>query len=414
MNNRLAFPVALLLAPWAAGHAADNRPQAVDEGLYFDVPANEVAYNVQIVRLDSGGYVTVYHGEPKKSPGQPGDAVKAAVQPGRFAFTMPSERRFAIHNDPHDTLSALYSTGPMWGGAGNPLVIKGKGCDPYFYVFFLVLTDDDGDRAGEDFRHQLCQARTLDFHDFDLRVLTAGRIEWKPFRPDAPAEWKRPWLLRDTNGERICSLQPKGFPHTQGLIGSICFHDGNYHLFYTDRSADGKTYLFHRTCSDLVSLHDDCTAWSSGVRLSDALPTGTLIRVALARDHARWAVLYNGYHEGPNGLRQDLFLHYTGDLSIHGANGLAGVRWFDRIVGEYGISAAFLGLKSGGGIFAQHDFLTDPRGALAVPEMDDDRAQIGGLLTWADFSRGVYGGQVYWARWLAPTSPPTTSIPHRQ
>ena len=242
----------------------------------------------------------------------------------------------------------------------------------------------------------------------------AGRIEWKPFRPDAPAEWKRPWLLRDASGERICSLQPTGFPHTQGLIGSICFHDDSYHFFYTDRDTDGKTYLFHRTCPDLVSLHDDRTAWSSAVRLSDAVPTGTVIRVALARDQTCWAVLYNGYHEGPNGLRQDLFLHYTGDLSIHGANGLAGVRWFDRIVGEHGISAAFLGLKSGGGIFAQHDFLTDPRGVLAVPEVDDGRPQIGGLLTWADFSRGVYGGQVYWARWLAPISPPAAGIQHRQ
>ena len=72
MKYILAFPVALLLAPLAASHAADNRPQVVDEGLYFDVPAHEVAYNVQIVRLDSGGYATVYHGEPKKSAGPAG------------------------------------------------------------------------------------------------------------------------------------------------------------------------------------------------------------------------------------------------------------------------------------------------------------------------------------------------------
>lgn len=409
MKHSLVLHVTLLLAPLAASHAADNRPRLVDEGLHFDVPASEVAYNVQIVRLDSGGYATVYHGEPKKSPGQPGDAVKVAVQPGRFTFQMPSDRRFAIQNDLHDPLSALYSAGPMWGGAGNPVVIKGQGSDRYFYVFFLTLADDDGDRAGEDFRHQLCQARTLDFREFELRVQIAGRIEWKPYRPDAPAEWKRPWPLRDANGERICSRGPTGFAHTQGLIGSICFHADRYHFFYTDRDTDGKTYLFHRTCLDLVSLQDDRTAWSSTARLSDAMPTGTVIRVALARDQTRWAALYNGYHEGPNGLRQDLFLQYTRDLTIHGANGLAGIRWFDRIVGEYGISTAFVGLRSGGGIFAQHDFLTDPRGVLTVPDVDDGRSPIGGLLTWADFSRGVYGGKVYWAKWLGPIQTTTAA-----
>jgi hypothetical protein len=100
-----------------------------------------------------------------------------------------------------------------------------------------------------------------------------------------------------------------------------------------------------------------------------------------------------------------LFLQCTGIPSALGAKGLAGIRWFDRIADDQGLGGAFLGLKSGGGNFSQHDFLTDPDGALAVPERDDKRPEIGGLLTWADFTRGVYGGQVFWARWRCSVSP---------
>ncbi len=400
LHNCSKLLAGLLLV--ACNFTAAGPPHIVDEGLYFDVPTNEVAYNVQIICLGLAGYATVYHGEPMKSINKPGDSVKVAVESGRFRCKMPTERRFAIHGDPLDTLSSLYSAADMWGGAGNPVTIKGKEPDAYFYVFFLAVTDDDRNWQGEDFRHSLCQARTLDFHDFELRARVDGRVDWKPFRTDSPPEWKRPWLLRDTTGERICSRQPTGFPNTQGLIGSICFHGNAYYFFYTDRDTDGKTYLYYRTCPDLTALHEERTAWSVAKRISDPVTTGTVIRVAKVRDRSRWAVLYNGYHEGPKGMRQDLFLQYTGDLSIDGTNGLAGVRWFDRAVSDCGISSAFLGLKSGGGIFAQHDFLTDPYGALAVPDGDDNRPQVGGLLTWADFTRGVYGGQVYWARWQEP------------
>ena len=85
-------------------------------------------------------------------------------------------------------------------------------------------------------------------------------------------------------------------------------------------------------------------------------------------------------------------------------------------IGIATLSAVLFGPRSGRAVWSTTLLfaLTDPQGALAVPEMDDDRSQIGGLLTWADFSRGVYGGQVDWARWLAPTFPPATGIPHRQ
>jgi hypothetical protein len=38
-------------------------------------------------------------------------------------------------------------------------------------------------------------------------------------------------------------------------------------------------------------------------------------------------------------------------------------------------------------------------GNLAVTEQDDRSPDVGGMLTWADFTRGVYGGQVHWAKW---------------
>lgn len=416
MKACLASLTALLLAPVTQVRAAEaphglvaRQPQVLDEGLFFDVPATEVAYNVQITRLDSGGYATVYHGEPKKAPGLPGDAVKAALQPGVFTYAMPKERHFAIPNDTEDTESALYSVGKMWGGAGNPMTVRSRRGDPYFHVFFISVTDDDGSRSGDDYRHHLGQARTRDFRTFELRVKAEGRVTWKPLSNATPREGKRPWLLRDRNGEPIAGRRATAHPDTQGLIGSIFFQGGTFHFCYTDRDQNGKTYLFHRTCENLDAVSDGRTGWSPAARISGPLPTGTVIRVAPTRDRKSLVILYNGYWEDSHGLRQGLFLQHTTPASLDSPGGLAGKGWFDRIIGENGIGPAIarLDLKSGGGNFAQHDFLTDAEGALTVPETDDTHPEIGGLLTWADFTRGVYGGQVFWARWqsISPAQP---------
>jgi hypothetical protein len=383
-----------------------------DEGLYFDVPSNEVAYNVQILRRGAEGYATVYHGEPKKTPGKPGDAIKAALAAGAFGGTMPAARTFAIHSDPQDSLSALYSPPDAWGGAGNPMVVRGTDGDPFYHVFFLSVVDDNHDWKGNDFRHVICQARTRDFQEYDLLAEVEGRIEWKPYRDDTPAAWRRPWVLRDETGERICSRFAADPHSTQGLIGSICFHDGRYHFFSTDRDSDGKTYLFVRRASSLVGPSNGRTSWSAATRLSGPLPGGIVIRVAKARDGARWAALYNGYRAGPKGMQADLFLQYTGDLSLTGPQGLAGLRWFDA-GGENPTNASmWLGLQSGGGNFSQHCFLTDAYGNLTVTEEDDRSPEVGGMLTWADFTRGVYGGQVYWAKWtIGPANVGTQKSP---
>lgn len=412
-RHTLSLFTVLLLAPLAVRSA--EIPQVLDEGLYFDVPSTEVAYNVQIIRLTPGGYATVYHGEPRKTPGLPGDAVKAALQTGEFAFAMPKERHFAIPNDTEDAQSALYSVGTMWSGAGNPMTIRGRGDEPYFHLFFIAVTDDDRNRTGEDYRHHVCQARTRDFREFDLRVEAEGRIAWKPLRDSSPREWKRPWLLRDRNGDLIRSRQATAYPDTQGLLGSIFFQGGAYHFCYTDRDTDGQTYLFHRTCEDIDAVDDNRTGWSPAARLSDPLPTGTLIRVAPTRDRKALAALYNGYWEGPQRLHAALFLQHTSSATPDAPGGLAEIRWFERVVGHNGVglTTARLDVKAGGGNLSQHDFLTDPEGALAVPEADDTRPEVGGLLTWADFTRGVYGGQVFWARWqsMPPAQPACVKDP---
>jgi hypothetical protein len=84
---------------------------------------------------------------------------------------------------------------------------------------------------------------------------------------------------------------------------------------------------------------------------------------------------------------------------LTGPQGLAGLRWFDANGEKPTNASMWLGLQSGGGNFSQHCFLTDAYGNLTVTEQDDHSPDVGGMLTWADFTRGVYGGQVYWAKW---------------
>jgi hypothetical protein len=177
-----------------------------DEGLYFDVPASEVAYNVQILRRKTEGYAIVYHAEPRKAAIKPGDSVRVATQPIPFRFTMPDEHPYVLFGDLEDRLSPLYSPMDRWNGTGNPMVVQGLPGDPFYYVFFLAVTEDEPGWKGVHCRHSLCQARTRDFRAFDLLADFEGRIEWKPFRPDSPAAWRRPWLLCDETGG--------GFPPT--------------------------------------------------------------------------------------------------------------------------------------------------------------------------------------------------------
>lgn len=93
-RHTLSLFTVLLLAPLAVRSA--EIPQVLDEGLYFDVPSTEVAYNVQIIRLTPGGYATVYHGEPSKMPGLPGDAVDQAAMEWTLTFRNAREKPTVI------------------------------------------------------------------------------------------------------------------------------------------------------------------------------------------------------------------------------------------------------------------------------------------------------------------------------
>lgn len=109
-----------------------------DEGRYYDTPACEVAYALSVLHTADNKYVTIYHSEPKKTPckGYPGDSMKTAIAPGAFEYVMPADKDFRFYNHLTDTLSVLYSPeahGPEgWGGAGNPMVVKGAGEDSFY------------------------------------------------------------------------------------------------------------------------------------------------------------------------------------------------------------------------------------------------------------------------------------------
>ena len=386
-----------------------------DAFLYYDTPSTEVAYNTQIIQASPSLYYTVYHSESKKPVGYfyPGDSVKSGTQSGNFSYTMPGNTDFRIYSTSTDPQSILYSANSYdpyigWGGAGNPMVVKGA-ADDYYYTLFLGLSDDGFDRSQDDYRHFLLQARTLDFQNFDLRTELYGQVQWQPFTPANSEFARRARTIQDVNGNTIMSRLGVAPTQTQGLIGSMVYDNGLYHYFYTDVDIDGKTYLFQRQTTDIASLNN---TWSAAEKVSnEVLPLGTVVRVAKAKNMDRWVVLYNGYHGSTSGWVGDLFIQYTKDLSIIGDGGLSSIEFFDSIdpTTGFGVNNEFyLNLQVGGNSFAQHDWMTDPFGNLAVP--DSLGANTGGLLTWSDFSAGVYGGDVYGIPWTAIAVPEPGSI----
>jgi hypothetical protein len=378
-----------------------------DEGRYYDTPANEVAYALSVLRTADDRYVTIYHSEPKKTPGQgyPGDAVKTAIEPGAFTYMMPADKDFRFYNDVTDKLSVLYSPeahGPEgWGGAGNPMVVKGAGRDPYYYMFFVAVTDDDRDRDLQeaDFRHYLCQGRLLNLRDWELRTgLTSQGPVWRPFRADAPVEERRPYLLKDTTGQPIRSHVAAKFEDTQGLLGSICRDQDTYYFFYTCPDPDGSTYLFVRT---LAAQDLGGGSWSAPERVSsDPLMRGTLVKVAKAHGMDRWAVFYNGYKEVGGKLVGDLMLQYTERLIVVGPGGISELRFYDYWRQGHAVSRdKYLGLASGTTPGAQFYFMIDDCGNLTVASQEDQSYRRGGFVFWTSFTGSVYGDDVYRAGW---------------
>jgi hypothetical protein len=415
--------ISVLILAHASARAADDSSsyscgdvlvshEAEREGLYYDTPANRVAYNVQIVKIAEAGsprYVTVFHCEPRnKGLGKPGDSIRIGWSEGLFSYKMPAECAYRLWGVQDDSQNLLFSADAFgvegWGGTGNPMMVKGLPGDDYYYIFFLAVGDDDSDRnvQEDDYRHILLQARTRDFIHVDLRADIDGAACWKPFDDVAPKQWRRPKPVIDVDGKRVCNRIGRKQGTTQGLIGSICMANGVYHFFYTEIDQDNKTYLFHRECSNPATLDN---TWSRAERVSDeALMEGTVIRVAKTPGTDRWIALYNGYVDPDhnNRLRQSLFLQVTRNLTVIGDGGLSSLKFFARSIPGYGIGdSCSLHLASGNGVFAQHDFLTDPYGNATSPSGtstgSNSPAAASGLVTWTAMDPAVYGSKVYWA-----------------
>jgi len=391
---------------YATGGVTVSHDRA-DEGRYYDTPATEVAYALSVLRTADDKYVTIYHSEPKKTPGQgyPGDAIKTAIEPGVFTCVMPADKDFRFYNDVTDKLSVLYSPeahGPEgWGGAGNPMVVKGAGRDPYYYMFFVAVSDDDRDRDLQeaDFRHYLCQGRSLNLKDWELRTGLSGQGPvWRPFRADAPVDERRPYLLKDATGQPIRSHVAAKFEDTQGLLGSICRIKETCYFFYTCPDSDGNTYLFVRT---LAAQDLGQGWWSAPERVSsEPLMRGTLVKAAKAHDMDKWAVFYSGYKEVDGKLVGDLMLQYTENMKVIGPGGISDLRFYDYWKQGHAVSQdRYLGLVSGATPGAQFYFMIDDCGNPTVPSQEDQSYRRGGMVFWTNFTGSVYGDDVYRAGW---------------
>lgn len=354
-----------------------------DAWVYFETPDHEVAYNVQIIKAAAQRFFVCYHGDPKgKTFPFGGDSIRCAI--GTSALQMPARRAYAIFSHFTDRQSYLYSedslTGFCCSGGGNPMAVK---VGSYYYIAFLSVAHDDHPQRRHDagWRHYLHLARTLDFTDFEL--LSVGN-RWCRFAEDTPQEDRRPELLR-SGTEAIRSSQARAFhggPHgpTHGLIGSMVYHDGKVYYFYTDCDWCLKCRITEQIA--------DPSAWSPAMVLAENLMEGTIVRVAKSYcpfDHVwRWVVVYNCYRDG----HQDLGIEYTRDLSLESLRGL-------HYNCQATTSPCALGIRASR-VIAQHFWLTDPQGALEVPDGQQGGKGTGGMLTWLD---SPPMGDVRAARW---------------
>ncbi|WP_144259760.1 hypothetical protein [Methylocystis sp. ATCC 49242] len=348
-----------------------------DESVFYDTPENEVAYSVQTIR-DEDNYYTIYHSEPMTKY-RTGDAVKAGVHRGKYALIMPPHE-FRLWGTDKDPGSLIASNGV--GGAANPIAISGLRNDPYFYVFFLGVNDDEQlrDHASGHWRHYLLEARTTDFVSFDLKTDSG----WTPFSTDV-----RPAPLRDSSGAVIRSNSARRLGHTQGLIGSISFVNGLYHFFYFDYGPEGESVnLYLRTSVDVSK-----DGWSPQKIVIPAIGL-RMVRLAKAKNLDRWVAMYGCYVR----KRQDICAQYTQNLNVMGPGGVSDL----RLTSEFA-----LGLSDNGSArsYAQPYWLTDRWGNLDAPNAGQSVE-----FYWTDMTPSnclahphpfcpVYGGAVYRGSW---------------
>jgi hypothetical protein len=192
--------------------------------------------------------------------------------------------------------------------------------------------------------------------------------------------------------EVIRSLLPGPIrdPHecTHGQIGSLVYHRGRVHYFYTDSDWGLK-------CRTTTTIEDG-RSWSRPVTLATGLMPGTIVRVARTfcpfTAKWRWVVAYNCYSHDNH---QDIGIEYTVDDSLESLSTLH----YNRIEGRH--SPCTLGIRATP-IIAQHFWLTDPFGTLETPDARDGGRGHGGMLTWLDHPPL---GDVQATRWQVRRAP---------
>lgn len=381
-----------------------------DEGIYYNTPANRVAYNVQIMKLSDSDYYTVYHGESKAAfddnKPRSGDSIKTALANGPFTYTMPPNPKFTIWGSLLDTTSGLYygldvpnANAKGTSGGGNPIAVMGRGWagDTTIYTFFLGVSSPDF--GSNNWRHFLYESRSHDLINTYLKSAACSPDPWCKFDQYATDAMRRPMVIQDTANNTIQSNQSAGPETTTGLIGSIVVINQVYHYFYTDLDPvnSGVTNLYVRTALDVSG--NSGNFWSLPTKLNKSpLPNGTLIRVAKAKDMNRWALFYNCYDQNS---RSDICLQYTENLELTGAGGIASLDFFTD--GNLH-SPFYMGLNTQSCPYsarAQHYFMTDVYGGLASPNGEAATTR-GGMLTWMDMCSGPdgpFGSPVVRAGW---------------
>lgn len=382
-----------------------------DESVFYNTPSDQVAYNVQTLKL-ADKYVTIYHGEPYGKPvGSSGDSIKSALSIYPYTYSMPTNN-YVIHGLTSDFASVLYSdTGSIYtsmGGAANPVTVAGRywAGDQYYYTFFIGVIDDDGDRvAGEnDYRHHLYIARTLDFQKYDIKT---GESNWIPFSRsycDEHVGQCRPATQKDSDGNLIVGSKPNQPDLLQGLFGSIVILNQKYYYFYNDFDpGTNNYYLFYRTNLDLNQ------SWSPPTKIiSTPFMEGAMVRIAKAQNMDRWVMLYHC----KNAIGAlDLCLQYTENLNIIGPGGLSSLQ-----INSNGNADGYnLGLRGSGeqyDSFGQPYWMTDKDGNLTSPDTEVGQPR-GGEIRWLDYVENgqikVWGGKVWRAGWnIIEVDPPPT------
>jgi len=397
------------------------------EGIFYQPGPDQVGYNTQIIDIGGGRYATVLHSEAEDTAAwvaqtghvRAGDSIKsgivdAAANP-RAAYTAPADLDYRIWGSLTNPSSPLYygivpgnPAAKGLSGGGNPMVVRGRPGDPYYYVFFLGVMSDDGQGIG--WRNVLLEARTADFIHFDLlQQDAAGNSVWAAFAGDNAM----PAIVQDVNGNPMISNHPavkakptllrrhRGTP-TAGLFGTIVYRNGMYYYFYTDEDVDDPklNHLYVRTATDLTANR----RWSAPQIVMN-VPPQIMVRVAPARFMDRWAVIYMCLRS-VHPFVSDLCLQYSQNMNLTGPGSLGALVLFDQPYD--GLSADTLGLVGANNpdgsattLKIQPYFLTDGAGGLAVPPDAASNPSIGGMLTWNDlpFTFQIFGAPTYWATW---------------